>query len=199
VRDGEARRDVEARLRRSHNMLMSLARSEALSRGALDEALRQIMEAASDVLGVERSSAWLYNADQSSIRCIELFVRSEASHESGVELEAKTFPGYFRALKEERTIPAHDAHTDPRTSEFSASYLTPLGIGAMLDAPIRVGGRMIGVLCNEHVGPARQWSADEELFAASVSDLIALAIESSRRHQAEAQLRSALEELERAE
>lgn len=196
--EAEARRGVELRLRRSHAALMALARSDAISRGALDEALRQIMEGASQVLGVERSSAWLYNADQTAIRCIDLFIRSESSHESGVELPQSTFPGYFRALKEERSIAAHDAHTDPRTSEFSASYLAPLGIGAMLDAPIRAGGRMIGVLCNEHIGPKRTWSADEELFAASVADLVALAIESARRHDAEAQLRAAVESLEGA-
>ncbi len=33
--------------------------------------------------------------------------------------------------------------------------LFPLNIGAMLDAPIRRKGQVVGVLCNEHVGGAK--------------------------------------------
>lgn len=187
---------VEQRLRRNHAAIMNLARSDALSRGDLDDALREITETASQILGVERSSIWVYNADQTAILCLELFQRSKAAHESGTELPASAFPGYFAALKEERSIAAHDAHTDPRTREFSASYLTPLGIQSMLDAPIRVGGRMIGVICNEQVGSARTWTIDEEQFAGSLADFIALAMESSQRRETEQQLRTMLQEYE---
>ncbi len=187
---------MERTLRRNHAALMELARSESIGAGNLDRALREMTEASAACLGVARSSVWLYNADQTSIQCIELFLRDERAHESGVELHAKDFPGYFRALRDERTIPAHDAHTDPRTAEFSASYLTPLGIQSMLDAPIRAGGRMIGVVCNEHVGPARTWTAEEEQFAGSIADFVALALESGRRRETEAQLRAMVEALE---
>lgn len=189
---------VEQRLRRHHLAIMTLARSESLSRGALDEALREITEAAAKLLGTERSSVWVYNADQSAILCLELYQRSKGTHESGIELPKASFPAYFDALKEERSIAANDAHTDPRTREFSASYLAPLGISSMLDAPIRVGGRMIGVLCNEQVGPARTWSIDEEQFAGSLADFIALAMESSQRRETEQQLRTMLHEYEEA-
>lgn len=187
---------TQGRLRDGQTTLMNVARSEHIGRGDLKAALREIAEATSSFLGVERSSVWLYNADQSAIQCVEIFVRTERSHESGVELFARDFPGYFEALKSERTIAAHDAHTDSRTAEFSEVYLTPLGIASMLDAPIRVGGRMIGVTCNEQVGSARTWTPDEEQFAASVADLIALALESSKRRETEEQLRAMVEALE---
>lgn len=186
----------EARLRTNHASLMAIARSEAIGRGELDEALRQMTEATTQSLDVERSSVWLYDADHTSIQCVELFLRTERAHESGVQLFAKDFPAYFDALREERTIAAHDAHTDPRTACFSESYLTPLGINSMLDAPIRVGGRMIGVVCNEHVGPARTWTVEDEQFAGSIADFVALAIESSRRRETEEQLRAMVEALE---
>jgi hypothetical protein len=79
------------------------------------------------------------------------------------------FPSYFRALGEHRAIAAHDAHLDPRTREFSSSYLTPLGITAMLDAPIWLEGKMVGVICNEHVA-LPDLDPEEERFAASVAD-----------------------------
>jgi GAF domain-containing protein len=111
--------------------------------------------------------------------CADLFERSKAKHSTGVELKAKDFPSYFKALLRERTIAAEDAHTDPRTACFSESYLKPLGIGSMLDVPIWAGQKMVGVVCHEHVGPKRRWTADEESFAYLMSSYVALAVERS--------------------
>lgn len=194
----EAQRASEARVRGSQESMLRLARSQHVAEGRVDEALREITECASEVLDVARSSVWTYDAHQTSIVCIDLFVREGRAHDHGVVLPAASYPGYFQALKEERSIAAHDAHTDARTREFSQGYLTPLGIGAMLDAPIRVGGRMVGVLCNEHIGGARRWTADEERFAGSIADFVALALESQKRIETEAQLRAMVQALEEA-
>jgi GAF domain-containing protein len=189
-------RAIEARLRRGQTALARLAASEALSRGALEQAVESMTEAACEVLGVARSSVWTYGAENRSIRCVDLFLDADGVHERGVELPSHTYPKYFAALATEVVIDAHDAHTDERTGEFSAGYLAPLGISSMLDAPIRVGGRMIGVLCNEHTGPGRRWTADEMQFSSSLAALIALAFEASERRESEAQLRAVIEALE---
>ena len=97
-------------------------------------------------------------------------------------------PPYFDALEAERVIAAHDARTDPRTSGFTAGYLDPNGIGAMLDVPVRYAGGTRGVLCAEHVGGARTWTLDEQNFAISVANLIAVAVAESERRQANARL-----------
>jgi GAF domain-containing protein len=47
------------------------------------------------------------------------------------------------------------------SEEFRASSLAPLGITAMLDAPILQGGDIIGIVCHEHVGNAREWTDPE--------------------------------------
>lgn len=190
---------TEQRLRRHYEVLGRLARHESLSSGDLVGALAAITETACLELGVARSSVWTYGPERSNIRCVDLYIAGERSHDRGVELPAATYPLYFAALAEEQMIAAHDAHRDPRTREFSEGYLKPLGIESMLDAPIRVGGRMIGVLCNEHTGKARTWSADEEQFAASLGALIALAFESSQRRDVEAQLRAMVDALEAAD
>ena len=90
----------------------------------------------------------------------------------------------------------NDARTDPRTQEFTADYLTPLGIASMLDAPIRSGGKMIGVLCNEHTGAMRAWTPDEQNFAGSMADVVSLSLETAQRQRAEAALREAHDLLE---
>jgi PAS domain S-box-containing protein len=151
-----------------------------------DEALREITRVAAETLGCERASIWLYNEECSAIRCAALYEQSSRGYSQGQELAAASHPSYFRALESERTIAAHDARADPRTREFRDDYLVPLGITAMLDAPVRGGGRMMGVVCHEHVGSPRVWTADEQSFAGSIADAVSLALEESERKRTEA-------------
>ena len=141
--------------------------------------IRRIGETACTTLDVERGSAWFLNPRRTKITCADLYEKSKRKHTSGVELFAKDFGPYFDALSLERTIAAHDAHKDPRTACFSESYLGPLGIASMLDVPIWAQGKMVGVICHEHVGRPRRWDGDEENFAYLMSNFVALALERS--------------------
>ncbi|MFS8891391.1 diguanylate cyclase domain-containing protein, partial [Synechococcus sp. R55.2] len=115
------------------------------------------------------------------------------SHTQGAEIWAKDYPRYFQALEQERTIAADQVVADPRTAEFGNSYLTAMGVVSMLDAPIRLEGRMVGVLCHEHIGSPRHWTLEEQNFAGSLADLVSLALEISERRQVEEELRQAEE------
>jgi PAS domain S-box-containing protein len=204
-----ALRESAQRLRRQNKILMTLARRKTLNRGDLNAAIREITEAAAQTLEIERVSVWLYNNfklqiadkyDNSKLKlvCIDLYERSLNRHSQGMELAADTYPNYFQALETERTIAAHDAHTDPRTKEFSQNYLTPLGLKSMLDAPIWLEGQMVGVVCHEQVEPGRQWALEEENFAGSIADLVSLAIEAQERQRTEAALRESEEKFSKA-
>jgi signal transduction histidine kinase len=149
--------------------------------GDRTRSLRAITETAARLLGVQRAGIWLYAEDRTRLECVDLHEVEASSHTRGPKLDADRYPAYFRAMEEARIIDAHDAVRDPRTREFAASYLEPLGIGAMLDAPIRARGRMIGVVCHEHLGPPRQWTTEEKSLAATMADVVALRIESSER------------------
>jgi len=59
----------------------------------------------------------------------------------------------------------------------------------MMDIPIRVGGQIIGVICQEHTGRQRIWSYEEQVFSSSVAGIIAVAIEHDRRINAENNIR----------
>ena len=88
-----------------------------------------------------------------------------------------------------RALAAHDARTDPRTSEFTDEYLAPRGITSMLDASLRLSGEVVGVICHEHVGPQRQWTADEVSFAGQMADRVSQALADEERRRAEKALR----------
>jgi len=182
----QAERDRARALEQQQIALCELATHDAISTGHLDQALQLITETGARALDVERASIWILNEPQKTLELLDLYERTPNRHTTGVTLAAQDFPSYFQAIThEEHAIAAHDAHTDNRTREFSQSYLTPLGIGALLDAPIRRKGHLIGVLCHEHVGKARSWTKEETLFSSSLATYITLVLEARQRREAE--------------
>ena len=184
-------REREQIVRKQNEMLMGLAKCKELYSGDLADSFRIVTEATAHAVEVERVSVWLYGDDRSTIRCIDLYNMSTDSHSEGMVLAAADYPSYFKALEEGAFIAAHDAHKDPRTNEFSDSYLSQFGITSMLDVPIRLKGGVMGIVCYEHVGPARRWTLEEENFARSPADYISLAMEADERRRAEEALRLA--------
>lgn len=177
------------RLQRQRDALVRLTVETAASGADHGAALALITEIAARTLNVERTSVWRYDEDRGSIRCVDLFERRDGRHSEGEVLERANVPRYFEVLEQSDVIAAHDARADLRTSEFGESYLVPLGITSMLDATIRLGGRVDGVLCHEHVGPMRLWEPDEESFAVSVANIVALVLERWERSLVEQRLR----------
>jgi len=178
------------------SVLARLARSTVMEDGDLSGVLRAITEAAAAALQVERVNIWKFDRQRTRVRCIEAYERGTNRHTQGDEILAADAPSYFAALAELRTVAAFDALNDPRTRELG-DYLATRGITTLLDAPLHQGGELAGIVCHEHVGPPRPWSADEQAFAGSVGDLVSLAIEADRRIRAEQSLREG-EELFRA-
>lgn len=185
------RRQRQKQLLKQNTVLVELARNKALYRGDLQVALRQITEAAAHTLQTEKVGAWLYDETRSKLQCLDQFHRSSEQHEAGAQLAAADYPAYFKALEEHRTIAADDALSDIRTREFVASYFGLTGITSTLDAPIRLGGQTVGVISIEQVGTARNWTLEEQNFAASLADLVSLAIEASERDRTQSALRQA--------
>ncbi len=180
-------RQAGERLRRQQAALVALTHTEVFAGPDLTAIFRQLVEAAARTLGVERVSIWRFTEDRRAIRCHALYELSTGQHSAGVELNADAYPAYFRALAATDVIAADDARRDPRTREFTDSYLVPLGIGAMMEVPIHPDG----VLCHEHVGSTRQWLPDEQLFGIAVGHLAAHAISHWERRQALEQLQVA--------
>ncbi len=168
---------VATRLRRHVETFVDLLSQRAVVMGDIDSAVRRVDEAASSALQVARVSIWMLDEGSTKISCLDLFDSNAGTHASGTELFAKDFPPYFKALRDERTIMAHNARTDPRTSCFAKVYLEPLGIGSMLDVPIYLRGKMVGVVCHEHLGGPRTWDGDEERFAYLMANFVALVME----------------------
>jgi PAS domain-containing protein len=180
-RTAEEKRLLEdQRYQRQRNALIQLATSAPPKDDAsLNEAIHRLTEVAARTLDVDRVSIWRYNGSRTGIRCLDLYERPAHRHSSGLELSATDNPAYFQALLEADVLAADDAYRDERTRAFSNGYLVPLGITSMMDAVIRLGGGVVGVLCCEHTGRQRRWSHDEQTFVVALANLVAMSLSGS--------------------
>ncbi|MEX0900856.1 MAG: GAF domain-containing protein [Gammaproteobacteria bacterium] len=174
---------LHVRLERQLNALLLISRRWRRYESDPSTAFKNITEAAAAALAVERASVWLMNDARDAIVCHDLYEYGRHRHTRGFKLTRADYPLYFAALERDEMIAATDAHHDPSTRAFSKGYLTPYGIGAMLDVPIRVGGELTGVLCHEHVGDQRLFLADEQTSARLLAHLASLACEIAGRRQ----------------
>ena len=147
-----------------------------------------VTQRAADTLNIERVSIWMLDKSHQEIMCRKAYEKSKGEWSSGQILKRENYPKYFSALENNTVISVYDAHTHSATAELSKNYLTPLGIGAILDIPIRRQGHLIGVICCEHIGNKRTWHSDEQGFVSGLSDLISLNLESSERKKVEIKL-----------
>ena len=170
--EGPHRRVTDARAPEIEAALLQLAKLNGASGASLRDVWLELAEIASRTLQVERVGAWILIDDNRALRCRYLLQHSDRQLFQGVVLRAQDFPSYFQAMAERRTISADDALDSPLTSELGRSYLEPLGITSMLDAPIYLDGRIVGVVCHEHVGPPRRWTDADRAFASGVADNI---------------------------
>ena len=183
------RRASDAAESRCDRARLDLARLHVEDDPSLRTVWRKLAKLVAEAMRVERVGIWLTIEDGRAIRCEHLYQASARQVFEGAVLWAQDFPDYFRAMDERRTIVANDACNDPVTTSLRASYLDPLGVGAMLDAPIYREGKAVGVVCHEHVGPRREWTDVESAFGAAVADNVARLYEESARQHAESSLR----------
>ena len=146
---------LHARLERQLNALLTISRRWRQFESDSTAAFKNITESAAAALAVDRVSIWMMDDARASIVCRDLYEYTRHRHTRGFKLARADNPAYFETLERDELIAASNAHTDPSTRAFTHEYLEPHGIGAMLDVPIRVGGRLVGVLCHEHVGGPR--------------------------------------------
>jgi PAS domain S-box-containing protein len=156
------------------DVLVGQSKNPQFYNGETSEGSKSLTREVVKALEVDRASVWLYSKNKQKIVCEQLYVGSEDTFYSGIELHAQDFPEYFHALEFDPVIIADDAESHPATSCFLRPYLKPLGIKSMLDVPIVHRKNVLGVICIESRAP-RTWTKEEINFAQMLSPLYSLA------------------------
>jgi diguanylate cyclase (GGDEF)-like protein len=181
-------RESERRLHKHNQALTQLVKSKNFAMGHVHEALQEIIKTAAETLEVNRTGVWLYDNNDQEIHCTIAYQRDQGFLTSDKRVDVAKFTNYFASHEHARSIAVHNIHKDKRAQELLDSHLTEFGVKAFLDAPIRLRGRIIGFLCHWQNENTRHWALEEQTFASSMADLVALAIEVGDRKQAEEQL-----------
>ena len=145
--------------------------------------IEHISVEASIGLGIDRVSLWDYFEDYIVLN--NIYVKSENKHYNDLTLYKKDFPKYFKAIVENPILVASNALTNVYTEEFVEVYFKNYNIKSLLDIPIYISGKLVAISCFEATNEIKNWTNEDINFAKTVSDIIALAIETLKRKEAE--------------
>jgi signal transduction histidine kinase len=178
---GRARAETELnrtldRVRRYNAGLEDLGKAQVQNQWTQTELIDEATRRLSALMGVSRVSVWTRDADGQAIECLSLYSEGSGEHSRGDRLPRSSNPAYFDAIEAGSTVSVTDTLSDPITLAFVPGYMKPLNIGAMLDAPIFTGEGVRGVVCCEHIGGTRRWTAEDIFLAKSVAQHITAAM-----------------------
>ncbi len=168
---------------------LELARTKLAIPEELVPSLERACATSARALGIDRVGVWILDRTATALYCIAQLDRRVEGFTRGQVVQLATSPRYLAAIESRRVVAAPDARHDPRTAELTESYLAPMGITSMLDAPIFHEGEVYGIVCHEQIGSPRTFDERDLDFASSVADVIGVLFEQAGRLAAEDELR----------
>ncbi|MCL2006033.1 MAG: response regulator [Planctomycetaceae bacterium] len=167
--------------------LTNITKSPTISAGFLKEAANLIAQESCRALDVHRVGIWIMLEDAKILRSVSYYDISTGQYAVQDDFDLSDRENYFNFLVSERLIIANDRETVDTKLNLADGYGPNLC--AVLDAPIRIDGKLAGVVCVEQdyceqYPENREWTLEEQNFAASLADLMSLAISSAERREA---------------
>ncbi|BHH86180.1 response regulator [Desulforhopalus sp. 52FAK] len=192
--------EVEERLRKQNDALLHLAGNQALYSGNLDISFDTIVTLAARTLQVDRCGVWLLNDEGLSCTCRMLVVNGQNVEPDEHHFLMTDFPLFRTTLNNNKTIVARDATLDELLTELNShNYLSSRNIQSILIAGIKEHGQFAGWVSLSQINNEREWHLDEINFAASIADIIGLALGAANQKQAAEEKEALTSRLRRAE
>ena len=165
--------------------LSRITKSPSIFSGILKDAAATVAEMGCNALNTHRIGIWSHIENEKILKNIcsyDTFTSENTVHEN-YNLENRE--EYLWLLKTERLIVMNTPRECLLITEPFDGYEH---LCAELDAPIRVDGKLFGVVCVEQwvcreYQEKREWTIEEQNFASSLADVMALAISGSERHK----------------
>ena len=152
----------------------------------LDALIRHICEETAIGLKIDRVALWDFGEDQIDLK--NIYVHSENKHYADLSIPKKSISNYILHIENEPIIIASNVYKNESIKEFTTEYFPKYDIKSLLDIPIYIGGELNNILCLEATHEFRYWTNEDINFCKTVAEIIALAIETTRRKNAENQI-----------
>lgn len=172
---------------RVHNETLKKLTSQSYSnKDAFTSILKNILKVASTNCSIDRVSYWSYMPE--GLQCESLYYLQSDRYEKNFYLSPVQYPSYFKYIESGSQIVASNVYNNHITQELCLDYFPKNNIKSLLDTPIFLNGKIFGILCFEKIDLAVEWDNEDINFARSIADLIAIALESQMRIEAEKKL-----------
>lgn len=177
-----------------HKHFEELSKLPVQSNDTLDDVLFRLGEKLAFCLKIERVNIWIFKQNPNRIDCIANYEARGSSFTKGESLLETQIPSYFKHLQCDKTIKIKNVYESEICIELKDTYCVDKHIFSIMDIPVRIEGKLAGVICFEDCKSERIWTDDEENFALAVSQIVSLSIENYKRRHYEEKLKKALEE-----
>ncbi|DAB30739.1 MAG TPA: hypothetical protein CFH84_02395 [Sulfurimonas sp. UBA12504] len=145
--------------------------------------LKEATELSAKTLDVARVSIWIFDEYKDKLVCQDLYSLKDDTHTSGMSLEKQLYPNYFQTINTSKIVVIDDARNDPRSSEFTSTYLEAHDIYSMLEIPLVQDSELLGVICYEVTAFLHHWDMDEQKFCMSIANNLSLSLEIKKRNE----------------
>ncbi|MDR2543009.1 MAG: transporter substrate-binding domain-containing protein [Treponema sp.] len=172
---------------RMSGVLAEITNSPTISDGILKDAADMIAREGCTILNASRVGVWSMSKEGGTLKSISCYEFSTGEYTIQKDFDLFSDSKYFKLFETERLILTNDT----RDSDVWADYVDDYNpnLCAIIDVPIRIGGKLAGAVCveqdrSELYPKKRDWKIEEQNFASSLADLMALAISGTERHTA---------------
>ncbi|MCL2264794.1 MAG: ATP-binding protein [Treponema sp.] len=162
--------------------LVKITKSPKLSAGNLEEAAEMIVKEGCIAIGAHHIGIWSLSGN--TIKNTTYYEMRNEKKELQNDVDISNCPEYIEMLRNERLVVINDVNVPNVLSQIINDYNSE--VCAILDTPIRINGKLAGVLSVEQhrceaYPERREWTAEEQNFASSLADLMIIAMESAER------------------
>lgn len=152
----------------------------------IDTLIQHICKETAIGLRIDRVAVWDFKEDYIELK--NIYVHSEGKHYADLSIPKKNISTYISNIESEPIIIASNVYKNESIKEFTTEYFPKYDIKSLLDIPIYIGGELNNILCLEATHELRYWTNEDINFSKTVAEIIALAIETTRRKNAENQI-----------
>ncbi len=161
------------------NALAQITRNPALTSGDIQKALEMTAREGCIALQTTRIGIWTYDKEAYVLNNMTMYDSESDAFEVQDVFPLDIRPNYIGVLSTERLIVIDNIKLPNVLGDLTETYDET--VCSLLDAPVLVGGELVGVVCIEHCHNFRKWSVEEQNFASSLADMTALALEATER------------------
>ncbi|MCL2628524.1 MAG: response regulator [Oscillospiraceae bacterium] len=165
--------------------LVRITRSPAITIGDLETVAMLIAQEGCTALNVRSAGVWRLAPSGTALRCISYYHSGTGKHSVAEDYDMESNPKYTSRLKTQRLIVVNNVNA----YEYEVDDPYNVGLCAYLEAPIYAGGKLYGVISIEQnrsddYPDGREWTLEEQSYASSLADMMALAVASFEKRVA---------------